>query len=104
VVQTADYIGTSTGGACAEWGGEGACLGGDIYFLVPSPSGLVPGPGDAYHIYWAVFGAGSGVELSLNKTPTNGNWTTAVSASASPRVLDIETISYTNGATLVAVQ
>lgn len=66
-------------------------------------SGLTPGQGDAYHIYYAVFGSGPGLELALNKTPTNGNWTTAVSASASPRMLEIETISYTDGARLVAV-
>jgi hypothetical protein len=92
---------TTNGGSCVAWSGGGPCMGGYIYFLVQGTGGLVRGQGNAYQKWYALFGSGAGTELALNQTPTNGSWTTAVSASASPREFYIETIDYTDGARLV---
>jgi hypothetical protein len=90
-----------TGGGSCGWTGGGVCMGGYIYYLVQGTGGLVRGQGNAYQMWYALFGSGAGLELSLNTTPNNGSWTTAISASTSPREFYIETIDYTNGARLV---
>lgn len=97
---------TSGDAACA--GNNEPCVGGEIYYLVEGSSGLVRGQGAAYQIWYSLWGEasdpmGASVSLDLQQTPSGGSWTTAFGASASPRELDIESIGYNTGATLVAV-
>jgi hypothetical protein len=77
-------------------------VGGYIYHLVQSPAGLIRGQGNAYQIWYALFTSGQTVSLALNQTPSNGSWTTSISASMSPGELYIETIDYTDGTRMVA--
>lgn len=88
---------TSGGGGCV--GAAPPCLGGDLYLLVQGASGLVRGQGPDYHIYYAF----SGGEFWLFETPSNGSWSTAISASTNPRVLNIASTGYNSGTTLVGI-
>ncbi len=88
---------TTDGGGCAAGGSP--CLGGDLCLLVQGPTGLVRGEGPDYHIYYAC----SDGFFWLFETPTNGSWSTAMSASTNPRVLDIQSTGYNSGTTLVGI-
>lgn len=86
---------TSGGGGCA---GAPDCIGGNLYWLVQGLSGLVPGSGSAYRgAYWIVDG-----ELWLSPGSV-GSWSTAILYSTDPRELDITTVDYTDGATLLGI-
>ncbi|HEX8792129.1 MAG TPA: hypothetical protein VF765_14345, partial [Polyangiaceae bacterium] len=100
----ADTVGLEFGPASTTGGGCGAinapCLGGDLYLLVQGPTGLVRGSGPNYQIFYAC----SSAYLWLFQTPDNGSWSTAMSASTNPRVLDIQSTGYNNGTTLVGIR
>jgi hypothetical protein len=96
----ADTVGLEFGPATTCGAGGSPCLGGDLYLLVQGPTGLVRGQGPDYHIYYSC-SDGYFVWLEM---PTNGSWSTAMSASRNPRVLDIQSSGYNNGTTLVGIQ
>jgi hypothetical protein len=73
-------------------------MGGLVYFLVQGSSGLTPGNGNAYQIWYSIFES----ELTLAQSPNGGTWSTSVSASSSPREFWIEQLSYMDGPRLVA--
>ncbi|MGD0526872.1 MAG: hypothetical protein ABSE49_17125 [Polyangiaceae bacterium] len=83
------------GGSCDSKSG---CMGGLVYFLVQGSSGLTPGNGNAYQIWYSIFES----ELTLAQSPNGGTWSTSVSASSSPREFWIEQLSYMDGPRLVA--
>jgi hypothetical protein len=86
---------TAGGGSCDS---ESGCMGGLVYFLVQGSSGLTPGNGNAYQIWYSIFES----ELTLAQSPNGGTWSTSVSASSSPREFWIEQLSYMDGPRLVA--
>jgi hypothetical protein len=67
--------------------------------LVQGPNGLVRGPGPRYQILYEC----SDGEFWWLQTPNNGSWSTAMSASTNPRVLDIQSSGYNNGTTLIGI-